>query len=200
MSCLHSLRIGSLCCDCGEEVYDDKKLFSVLHNNSDIKLSEDEALLRDKKKLERLHKNKKLVLVLDLDQTILHTTITKEYMEGYSNFIINDISYCVKFRPYLNYMLECLYKKYEIHVYTMGNKVYANKIVKLIDPTRKYIGNRILTRDENGIGFKKDLNRLFSIHSNVVILDDRDDIWDYSDNLILVKPYFFWNIGDINSE
>ena len=121
-------------------------------------------------------------------------------MEGYSNFIINDISYCVKFRPYLNYMLECLYKKYEIHVYTMGNKVYANKIVKLIDPTRKYIGNRILTRDENGIGFKKDLNRLFSIHSNVVILDDRDDIWDYSDNLILVKPYFFWNIGDINSE
>ncbi|WUR03063.1 RNA polymerase II subunit A C-terminal domain phosphatase (FCP1) [Vairimorpha necatrix] len=199
MSCKHSLRIGLLCCDCGEEISDDTKLYNVLHNNPDIKLSEEEAFIRNKKTIEDLHQSKKLILVLDLDQTILHTTITKEYMEGYYNFIINDISYCVKLRPYLNYMLECLYKKYEIHVYTMGSKVYAKKIVKIIDPSKKYIGNRILSRDENGLGFKKDLNRLFSIHSNVVILDDRDDIWDYSSNLILVKPFFYWDIGDINS-
>ncbi|KAK6090027.1 hypothetical protein P3W45_001073 [Vairimorpha bombi] len=198
MNCKHSLRIGSLCCDCGQDINDDTKLSYILHNNSDIKLSEDEAYILNKQRLEILHTSKKLILVLDLDQTILHTTISKEYLPGYTNFIINNINYCVKFRPYLNYMLECIYKKYEIHVYTMGTKVYAKKIVSIIDPNKKYIGRRILSRDENGLEFKKDLNRLFSIHSNVVILDDRDDIWDYSSNLVLVKPFFYWNVGDIN--
>ncbi|EQB62064.1 hypothetical protein NAPIS_ORF00359 [Vairimorpha apis BRL 01] len=47
MPCTHPLRINTLCCDCGADIKDDKKLFQVLHNNKDIKLTEQEALARD---------------------------------------------------------------------------------------------------------------------------------------------------------
>lgn len=33
-----------------------------------------------------------------------------------------------------------------------------------------------------------------------VVVDDRADVWDWSDNLIRVRPYdFFVGIGDINA-
>jgi RNA polymerase II subunit A-like phosphatase len=39
---------------------------------------------------------------------------------------------------------------YEMHVYTMGTRSYADAIVKAVDPEGKYFGGRILSRDESG--------------------------------------------------
>lgn len=39
---------------------------------------------------------------------------------------------------------------YEMHVYTMGTRNYADAIVKAVDPEGKYFAGRILSRDENG--------------------------------------------------
>jgi RNA polymerase II subunit A-like phosphatase len=41
-------------------------------------------------------------------------------------------------------------KIYEMHVYTMGTRSYANAICKIIDPEAKIFGGRILSRDESG--------------------------------------------------
>ena len=47
----------------------------------------------------------------------------------------------------------------------------------------------------------KNLQRLFPVDTDmVVIIDDRGDVWKWSQNLIKVTPYdFFVGIGDINS-
>jgi RNA polymerase II subunit A C-terminal domain phosphatase len=40
--------------------------------------------------------------------------------------------------------------KYEMHVYTMGTRAYAESVCAAIDPDRKIFGGRILSRDESG--------------------------------------------------
>lgn len=88
-----------------------------------------------------------------------------------------------------------------MHIYTMGTRSYADAVVKVIDPDGRLFQDRILSRDENGSATRKRLERLFPFdQSRVVVLDDRADVWDYSENLIQIKPYeYFIGIGDINS-
>jgi RNA polymerase II subunit A-like phosphatase len=40
--------------------------------------------------------------------------------------------------------------KYEMHVYTMGTRAYAEEVCAAIDPDGKLFGGRILSRDESG--------------------------------------------------
>ena len=42
---------------------------------------------------------------------------------------------------------------YEMHVYTMGTRSYANAICKALDPSGKWFGERVLTRNESGSKF-----------------------------------------------
>lgn len=41
-------------------------------------------------------------------------------------------------------------KSYEMHVYTMGTRQYAENVCRIIDPDGRYFANRILSRDESG--------------------------------------------------
>jgi RNA polymerase II subunit A-like phosphatase len=90
---------------------------------------------------------------------------------------------------------------YELHIYTMGTRAYAMNIAKIVDPTKKIFGDRIISRDENGSMIQKNLRRLFWDSKMVAIIDDRADVWPQDrPNLIKVVPYdFFLGIGDINS-
>lgn len=40
--------------------------------------------------------------------------------------------------------------KYEMHVYTMGTRAYAEEVCAAIDPDSKIFGGRLLSRDESG--------------------------------------------------
>jgi RNA polymerase II subunit A C-terminal domain phosphatase len=46
--------------------------------------------------------------------------------------------------------LESMAKKYEMHVYTMGTRAYAEEVCAAIDPDNKIFGGRLLSRDESG--------------------------------------------------
>jgi RNA polymerase II subunit A-like phosphatase len=109
--------------------------------------------------------------------------------------------YYIKLRPGLEDFLQNVAELYELHIYTMGTRAYAQNIADIIDPTRKLFGDRILSRDESGSLTAKNLQRLFPVDTKmVVIIDDRGDVWRWSPNLIKVSPYdFFVGIGDINS-
>ena len=120
--------------------------------------------------------------------------------------------YFVKVRPGLNAFLEEVSRMYELHVYTMGTRAYADAVAKIVDPHRKYFGDRVLSRDESGsmyrsrgiliIGMaRKSIERLFPVdQSTVAVIDDRGDVWGWQPNLVKVMPYdFFVGIGDINS-
>lgn len=53
-------------------------------------------------------------------------------------------------RPGLTHFMDTLSNLYEMHVYTMGTRTYANAICKALDPSGKWFGERVLTRNESG--------------------------------------------------
>ncbi|ONH69761.1 RNA polymerase II subunit A C-terminal domain phosphatase [Cyberlindnera fabianii] len=241
--CTHSIQYGGLCALCGKSVEDDKDYsgyqyedrapISMSHGTSNLKVSKDEAEKVEEKWQKGLISEKKLILVVDLDQTVIHATVDPtigEWMKDESNpnypslkdvksfELEEDVvispsykgprpppfsrTYYVKLRPGLQQFLERIAEKYELHIYTMGTRSYAKSIAHCIDPEGKYFADRILSRDESGSMTTKSLERLFPTdRSMVVIIDDRGDVWNWSDHLVKVVPFdFFVGIGDINSK
>ncbi|WAQ83139.1 hypothetical protein PtA15_3A506 [Puccinia triticina] len=192
------------------------------HGPSTLTVSVSEAQRLESETRTRLLKAQKLSLIVDLDQTIVHATVDPtvgEWMadpsnpnwpalQGVSRFQLNDppslsnegCYYYLKQRPGLADFLHSLADKYEMHVYTMGTRAYADAVCKIIDPTGEIFSDRILSRDESGSMTQKSITRLFPVDTSmVVIIDDRGDVWEYSPNLVSVLPYnFFVGIGDIN--
>jgi len=195
--CTHSLRIDSLCAMCGREVsYDSKQLLPALHNSDKLLQTAEMAKIAQKKINKRLKSEKKMILILDLDQTILHTT--HEECDCDFVFRMQNVSLYVKFRPHLQYFLEEAIKIFEIHIYTMGTREYARRICDFIDPEGIYFGKRIVSRSENFRELTKSIGRITCISRNVVILDDRLDVWNYSRNLIPIRPFWYHDKIDIN--
>ncbi|EPS39141.1 hypothetical protein H072_7051 [Dactylellina haptotyla CBS 200.50] len=195
---------------------------NVTHDNTGLKISRGEAENIEKEAKKRLLSAKKLSLVVDLDQTIIQATVDPtvgEWRDDPSNpnyHAVKDVEafqlldegaggrgcwYYVKLRPGLKRFLEHISKIYECHIYTMGTRAYAMSIARIVDPEGHIFGERILSRDESGSLTSKSLERLFPVDTKmVVIIDDRGDVWKWSENLIKVTPYdFFVGIGDINS-
>ncbi len=194
----------------------------MVHNNVSLTVSQDEATKADDEAKRRLLASKKLSLVVDLDQTIIHATVdptvgdwqkdednpNHDAVKDVRAFLLDDdipgkpgCWYYIKLRPGLEEFLENVSKMYELHIYTMGTRAYAKNIAKIIDHEEKIFGDRILSRTESGSMTAKNLQRLFPVDTKmVVIIDDRGDVWKWSPNLIKVTPYdFFVGIGDINS-
>ena len=192
------------------------------HDTDKLLISQDEANEVDEESKKRLLSSRKLSLVVDLDQTIIHAAVDPtigewqndpenpnyEALKDVRKFQLVDDGqgmrgcwYYIKLRPGLEAFLERISEKYELHIYTMGTRQYAQHIAQLVDPDRKYFDDRILSRDESGSMIAKNLTRLFPVDTKmVVIIDDRGDVWKWSPNLVRVSPFdFFVGIGDINA-
>lgn len=195
---------------------------NMVHNNVSLTISQSEATKVEDEAKRRLLAAKKLSLVVDLDQTIIHATVDPTVAEWQkdekhpNHAAVKDVRvfqlvdegpgirnpwYYIKLRPGLQEFLNNVSRLYELHIYTMGTRAYAQNIATIIDPERKIFGDRILSRDESGSLVAKNLQRLFPVDTKmVVIIDDRGDVWNWNNNLIKVTPYdFFVGIGDINS-
>ena len=198
---------------------------NMIHDQTSLKVSENEASRAEGELQRRLLQHRKLSLVVDLDQTIIHACIEPtigewqkdptspnyEAVKDVRSFQLTDDGvrglasgcwYYIKMRPGLREFLSKVAEMYELHVYTMGTRAYAKHIAEIVDPGKKLFGDRIISRDENGSITSKNLARLFPVDTKmVVIIDDRADVWPKNRaNLIKVVPYdFFLGIGDINS-
>ncbi|RDB28454.1 RNA polymerase II subunit A C-terminal domain phosphatase [Hypsizygus marmoreus] len=275
--CKHGMQVGGLCVLCGKDMtntdytgFSDASRASIqmTHSAFGPTVSLEEAQRIERETAEDLLKARKLSLIVDLDQTIVHATVdptvgewiaegeswearqarkassskpsdesddsssdsddecnpnwealkdVKKFRLGPESFglashaqkgkgkhklIENEgCMYYIKPRPGWKEFLEETAKKYEMHVYTMGTRAYAEEVCAAIDPDGKIFGGRLLSRDESGSLTQKSLQRLFPCDTSmVVIIDDRADVWEWSPNLIKVIPYdFFVGIGDINS-
>ncbi|KAL4926293.1 protein-serine/threonine phosphatase [Aspergillus undulatus] len=230
--CAHEVQYGGLCAECGKdmteatyntEITDSMRApIQMTHDNTALTVSENEAIRVEEDAKRRLLFNRKLSLVVDLDQTIIHAAVDPtigDWMADKDNpnhAAVSDVRafqlvddgpgmrgcwYYIKLRPGLETFLQNVAEMYELHIYTMGTRSYAQAIAGIIDPDRKLFGDRILSRDESGSLSVKNLHRLFPVDTKmVVIIDDRGDVWRWTPNLIKVVPYdFFVGIGDINS-
>ena len=152
--------------------------------------------------------DRKLALVLDIDHTLLHAVVSKpgaEYSsEGVVSFSLEGVLYSVKLRPHLSTFLQQVSELYQMFLYTQGTRAYAESIASIIDPEKKTIGGRIVSRtDTPELDGAKSLDRLFLGDTRmVVVVDDREDVWRGLERsqLLLVPPFKFFSEGvDINN-
>ncbi|CAG8774695.1 22403_t:CDS:10, partial [Dentiscutata erythropus] len=223
--CVHSIQIRGLCALCGNDMmktdftgvdYSQRATISMAHNVAGLTVSLNEAERLEKETANRLLKSRKLSLIVDLDQTLIHATVdqmVEEWINDENNinhpttkdihkFVLSDSPtvYYIKLRPGLKEFLEDVSEFYEPHIYTMGTRNYASSVAEIIDPDHTIFNERILSRDESGNITRKNIRRLFPCDDSMVVaIDDRADVWGWSPNLIKVHPYdFFVGIGDIN--
>jgi len=121
---------------------------------------------------------------------------------------LSVILFYASHRPGSQDFLRRLSSNYEMHVYTMGTRAYAEEVCAAIDSDGTIFGGRILSRDESESQYlrtyyaarrlyspgltQKSLQRLFPCDTSmVVIIDDRADVWEWSPNLIKVIPCEF---------
>ncbi|KAG5874474.1 hypothetical protein JTB14_009197 [Gonioctena quinquepunctata] len=211
-ACSHPTIMIDMCAECGADLRKNDVTSSasvpMIHAIPDLKVSEELAQKLGKADNERLIKDKKLVLLVDLDQTLIHTTndnIPPNIKDVY-HFQLNGPQspwYHTRLRPGTHSFLNNIHDFYELHICTFGSRNYAHTIAMFLDADQKIFSNRILSRDEcfDPTSKKANLKALFPCGDNLVcIIDDREDVWSHATNLIHVKPYhFFQHTGDINA-
>ena len=219
--CTHEEIMKDMCTRCGKDLKQlhdtDRKnvlqsaSISMVHSIPELKVSAASAQELGQQDTERLLRERKLVLLVDLDQTVIHTTNEDvpvdmpevHHFQLYGGKLKGEPWYHTKFRPEAVNFLEKMSKTFELHICTFGARMYAHTIAKLLDPTEKLFSHRILSRDECLDPHSKtgNLKALFPTGDSLVaIIDDREDVWNFSPNVVSVKPYlYFKNTGDINS-
>ena len=145
----------------------------------------------------------RLALVLDIDCTLLQCISFSHFQEKQLTHIEKEtldvitltetgqeLFYYIKTRPHLDKFLMQANDIFELSIYTHGTRHYADKILAIIDPKNKYFQNRIVSRQETGNAVEtKSLFLLYNDHRNVLILDDKIEVWESSQrgNLLLNK-------------
>ncbi|XP_016947316.3 RNA polymerase II subunit A C-terminal domain phosphatase [Drosophila biarmipes] len=212
--CIHTTVIKDMCADCGADLRQNENgqtseaSVPMVHTMPDLKVTQKLAQKLGHDDTRRLLADRKLVLLVDLDQTVIHTTndTVPENIKGIYHFQLygpHSPWYHTRLRPGTAEFLERMSQLYELHICTFGARNYAHMIAQLLDPDGKFFSHRILSRDEcfNATSKTDNLKALFpNGDSMVCIIDDREDVWNMASNLIQVKPYhFFQHTGDINA-
>ncbi|XP_061389542.1 RNA polymerase II subunit A C-terminal domain phosphatase [Musca vetustissima] len=212
--CIHTTVIKDMCADCGADLRQNENgnvseaSVPMVHSIPDLKVTQKLAQKLGHDDTRRLLQDRKLVLLVDLDQTVIHTTNDNvpNNIKGIYHFQLYGPQspwYHTRLRPGTPEFLERMSKYYELHICTFGARNYAHMIAQLLDPEGKFFSHRILSRDEcfNATSKTDNLKALFpNGDSMVCIIDDREDVWNMASNLIQVKPYhFFQHTGDINA-
>lgn len=129
----------------------------------------------------------KLTLVLDLDETLVHCSVTQMLpcdlnlslaLPGRED---SPFNVSVRWRPYLFTFLQHIKDKYEVIVFTASQKIYADALLDVMDPTKTIIKHRLFRescRWVNG-NFIKDLDVLGRDLSKTIIVDNAPQAYGF---------------------
>ncbi|XP_047331138.1 RNA polymerase II C-terminal domain phosphatase-like 4 [Impatiens glandulifera] len=171
--------------------------------------SEEHIVLYRQIDLQKTITKKKLYLILDLDQTLLHTItnvtnfdsdemkqiISKKTLQK-NIFFVRDLHMVTKLRPFVFDFLKQANDLFELYIYTMGTRDYAKVMARLIDPHGTLFGWRIISREDCTIPGKKGLDVVLADEKAILIVDDTISVWsNHEKNLIKVDGFNFFGTG-----
>ncbi|KAJ0971664.1 hypothetical protein J5N97_019623 [Dioscorea zingiberensis] len=141
-------------------------------------------------------KKKTITLVLDLDETLVHSTLESCEDADFSFpvfFNMKQHMVYVKRRPYLQIFLEKVAQMFEIVIFTASQSIYAEQLLDILDPDRKLIGRRIYREScifSDG-SYTKDLTVLGIDLAKVAIIDNSPQVFRLQvNNGIPIKSWF----------
>ncbi|KAK2579346.1 hypothetical protein KPH14_008297 [Odynerus spinipes] len=217
--CKHPTVMKDLCAECGVDLRIEgngkdggdvvtQAVVPMIHSVPELKVCPELAEKIGKEDVQRLLRDRKLALLVDLDQTIVHTTNDNvppnmKDVYHYQLYGPNSPWYHTRLRPNTRHFLQEMSRLYELHICTFGARNYAHTVAALLDKDGTLFSHRILSRDEcfDPASKTANLKALFPCGDDMVcIIDDREDVWQGCGNLVQVKPYhFFPHTGDIHA-
>ncbi|KAL6848871.1 hypothetical protein ACP4OV_021454 [Aristida adscensionis] len=141
-------------------------------------------------------KTKNIVLVLDLDETLVHSKL--DHCDNFDFtlkifFNMEHHTVYVRRRPHLEMFLEQVAQMFEVAIFTASERVYAEPLLDKLDPDRKLISRRFYHESctfSGGI-YTKDLSVLGVDLAKVAIIDNTPQVFQLQvDNGIRIKSWF----------
>lgn len=206
--CTHPGSFGEMCIRCGQKLDGESGVtFGYIHKG--LRLHDEEISRLRNTDMKKYLCSKKLYLVLDLDHTLLNTTIlghlsseelhllnetdSLEDVSKGSLFKLEHMHMMTKLRPFVRTFLKEASEMFEMYIYTMGDRPYALEMAKLLDPQGEYFNSKVISRDDGTQRHQKGLDIVLGQESAVLILDDTEHAWmKHKNNLILMERYHFF--------
>ncbi|XP_066306633.1 uncharacterized protein [Miscanthus floridulus] len=138
-------------------------------------------------------RTKHVTLVLDLDETLVHSTLDHCDNADFTLevfFNMKNHTVYVRKRPYLKMFLEKVARMFEVVIFTASQRIYAEQLIDKLDPDGKYISRRIYREScifSDGC-YTKDLTILGIDLAKVAIVDNTPQL--QVDNGIPIKSWF----------
>ncbi|XP_012450178.1 uncharacterized protein LOC105773085 isoform X2 [Gossypium raimondii] len=141
-------------------------------------------------------KRKPITLVLDLDETLVHSTLEHCDDADFTFtvfFNMKEHTVYVKQRPHLHTFLEKVAEMFEVIIFTASQSIYAEQLLDILDPDRKFISRRVyrescIFSDGN---YTKDLTVLGVDLAKVAIIDNSPQVFRLQvNNGIPIKSWF----------
>ncbi|KDO78048.1 hypothetical protein CISIN_1g011481mg [Citrus sinensis] len=139
---------------------------------------------------------KSVTLVLDLDETLVHSTL--EYCDDADFtftvfFNMKEHTVYVKQRPHLKTFLERVAEMFEVVIFTASQSIYAAQLLDILDPDGKLISRRVYREScifSDGT-YTKDLTVLGVDLAKVAIIDNSPQVFRLQvNNGIPIESWF----------
>ncbi|XVF40217.1 hypothetical protein PTKIN_Ptkin01aG0093900 [Pterospermum kingtungense] len=141
-------------------------------------------------------RRKPITLVLDLDETLVHSTLEHCDDADFTFtvfFNMKEHTVYVKKRPHLQTFLEKVAEMFEVVIFTASQSIYAEQLLDIVDPYRKLISRRVYREScifSDG-SYTKDLTVLGVDLAKVAIIDNSPQVFRLQvNNGIPIKSWF----------
>ena len=173
-------------------LYQNKEIFNNNHNNyNDFDYNYYLNCDVNTTNFKSIENNSKKTLILDLDETLVHSSFSPLYFDG--ELIKPDIFFTILYenkthdvyvlkRPYIKEFITKMSKIYNIYIFTASIKEYANPLLLKLDENKLiskklFRENCTLSKDNKYI---KDLNILNEDLRNVILIDNNPNSYRYN--------------------
>ena len=157
---------------------------------------------------ERLLSEEKLVLILDLDRTLIDTTTNPDPSSSILQrngqvrldvslieFAEDENGWFIKKRPGVDNFLENMSQIFELHMCTYASRDYADGVMEIVDPGRRLI-KKLYNRDHCINRKKTHIAHQTFVSGNLNLIAIIDDLplrmWEDLPNVVRVKPYKYF--------